>query len=1134
MARRVAALAKAAKEHPADGSDVGLFIPLPEELAKQFPSLGSEDTSPPHATFMFVGAVPAERRAEFLSLVGKVLGSFPATTAALTGLDYFDNPGSRVAYDKVRFDRDLSALRWRLREALQDAGFEVGDYHPLVYNPHVTLAYLTDRDGIFKGPIPRGQWTFDSMQVWGLPGGPISVPLGQPTSPREGMRMASTRTPSAKNVALRYSRTMPVVETEFLNAVQKHFLPALDKVLPEFAPWKYISATTDDHGEYNLRVLPNPPAGKEKDSRPLSREELFLSLLTGQEAPRGQLLSADQMRTLGATISSWAGLRGHFLNTLTQRRWDLGSEVVIQIRASIDGRVPVESHLYHVTAKTNLAGILHRGLIPHTWKRPSTDGEANHNYPARIFLATSRKALLEVLQINFEALQSGDEHLLDTDNVVAIEIDRNRLHKGTKFYQDPEWSNDVTNHAAVYTYTHIPPSAITGWYDSHAGHLGAKHKVEQAPIVERPHPIKVGTHAKSIALMKFLAGVARRLGDTEHVYVVGGAVRNFKLDVPIKDIDVVVDTLSLGHDTEWFAHQVAREIPVATNVVLNQYGVSILTIKEPWTLDGHDLNGEVIEFAPARKESYGDPEGKGYKPKVEPSSIEEDVVRRDFTVNTLMWRLLDLANGPDKAEIIDITGCGLKDLEQNTLRCPADPDKTFGDDPTRMLRAVKFLTKYGLRIDGEVEESIQRNAHRLRQAPHNAISKILLDIIHGPQAKQVLLQLDKLGLLDVVKGMIQDIKPFREALVNWANDQTVMFMFTLMDNGLPLATKAGFLDPSQQERLREIAITMDHEEAAEFLAVLRQPGKVIDNLALMAEFGLKGPAVGKLAVIARKLLLEDPLLAGDAEMFTQQVRAELGGNSRQAMARRIALRQVEAGPSDWIKWIVQPFKVLWKHHKEFVSGPVDDAMDAVFKEVAPRLVKRLLKLEVNHDVEEFVRGALAGQNHNPFIEDHEAEDFRAGYAWGLAHPDDIVNGSLPAWMKRQVIQESIRDFNHQVTEQVLLVALRKVWKTVNPVETFKAILHAVKTHGWKMGMFIVCVELFEHLVLPGALAWLFNDKRWLYAVETPFGEVVYFIVANILGKVAVEIDDADENGHLSWYEQHYGQAHMVLGQVQDE
>ena len=132
MARRVAALAKAAKEHPADGSDVGLFIPLPEELAKQFPSLGSEDTSPPHATFMFVGAVPAERRAEFLSLVGKVLGSFPATTAALTGLDYFDNPGSRVAYDKVRFDRDLSALRWRLREALQDAGFEVGDYHPLV------------------------------------------------------------------------------------------------------------------------------------------------------------------------------------------------------------------------------------------------------------------------------------------------------------------------------------------------------------------------------------------------------------------------------------------------------------------------------------------------------------------------------------------------------------------------------------------------------------------------------------------------------------------------------------------------------------------------------------------------------------------------------------------------------------------------------------------------------------------------------------------------------------------------------------------------------------------------------------------------------------------------------------------
>jgi tRNA nucleotidyltransferase/poly(A) polymerase len=111
-------------------------------------------------------------------------------------------------------------------------------------------------------------------------------------------------------------------------------------------------------------------------------------------------------------------------------------------------------------------------------------------------------------------------------------------------------------------------------------------------------------HDAQIALMKFLSTVARRAGADEHVYVVGGAVRDFVMGRPIKDVDVVVDAVSLGRnrDSAWFAEQVVRSIPVASSYVTNQYGVAIITVKGPWVLDGQDLQGEVIEIANARKE----------------------------------------------------------------------------------------------------------------------------------------------------------------------------------------------------------------------------------------------------------------------------------------------------------------------------------------------------------------------------------------------------------------------------------------------------------------------------------------------------------------------------------------------------
>lgn len=398
-----------------------------------------------------------------------------------------------------------------------------------------------------------------------------------------------------------------------------------------------------------------------------------------------------------------------------------------------------------------------------------------------------------------------------------------------------------------------------------------------API---PQSRNAMTSKASLALMKFLSDLARQLGVSKHIYVVGGAVRNFVIGQPIKDLDVVVDTVALGKDSAWFAEQIQRAIPAQTNLATNNYGVALLHVTGDWFLGDENLKGEDIEIANARKESYGGEAGKGYKPHmVEPATIEEDVVRREFTFNTLLWRLHDLADGPDKAEILDLTGCGLRDLQDGVMRCPTSPDKTFSDDPSRMVRAVKFLVKYGFRISLEVERSIQKNKQKLKEIPHAHLSNMLINtFLREPTGKKALIEMDRLGLLGVIKEIAQTEKPFREALAGWADKEArIEFLFVLMDFGLPSGRRLAFLDPHQQVRVRDVTVDLSHDAADAYVQVLAQPGKVADIPALMTEFDLKGPAVRQVTDIARRLMLANPELAGDGAKLTARVRVELQG-----------------------------------------------------------------------------------------------------------------------------------------------------------------------------------------------------------------------------------------------------------------
>lgn len=207
------------------------------------------------------------------------------------------------------------------------------------------------------------------------------------------------------------------------------------------------------------------------------------------------------------------------------------------------------------------------------------------------------------------------------------------------------------------------------------------------------------------------------------------------------------------------------------------------------------------------------------------------------------------------------------------MRCPSDPDKTFADDPTRMLRVIRFLIKYGFKIDPPVAAAIRRNAPKLRNSPPSAISNILVnDILSMQQSPTILKAMQNLGLLDVIKDMVAEDKSFRQTLLNWAKrDANVLFLFDMMDIGLPLGARIDFLDATQKQRLRDIALTMSHAEAGEFVDVLKQPGRVLDTEGIMVSLGIPPAQAAVIMGAARQALLSNPTLVHMPDRLTREV-----------------------------------------------------------------------------------------------------------------------------------------------------------------------------------------------------------------------------------------------------------------------
>jgi len=223
-------------------------------------------------------------------------------------------------------------------------------------------------------------------------------------------------------------------------------------------------------------------------------------------------------------------------------------------------------------------------------------------------------------------------------------------------------------------------------------------------------------------------------------YVIGGFVRDHLLNRSHKkDIDIVA--LDSGID---LAIAVQNKLKGAKAVqVFKTYGTAMVH----W-------NNTDLEFVGARKESYSK---ESRNPEVKPGTLEDDQNRRDFTINALAISL----NKDDFGLLIDPFN-GLKDLEEDVLRTPLDPDITYSDDPLRMLRAIRFATQLDFTIASDSYDSISRNAERIDIITKERIVEELNKILMTPKPSKGFILLEKTGLLQRILPELIDLKGVEE------------------------------------------------------------------------------------------------------------------------------------------------------------------------------------------------------------------------------------------------------------------------------------------------------------------------------------------------------------------------------------
>lgn len=202
------------------------------------------------------------------------------------------------------------------------------------------------------------------------------------------------------------------------------------------------------------------------------------------------------------------------------------------------------------------------------------------------------------------------------------------------------------------------------------------------------------TKEKYIQICDYIQNIIENTKFHGVTYIVGGAVRDQLMNNPIKDIDLCIELPNGGIEfANWLYEQ---KLLSHEPVIYPTYGTAMFVLKE-----FPDIELEAVQ---TRKEQYKDKNSRN--PEVVFGSLKDDIMRRDLTINSLCY---DISRNVD----VDLTGKGYNDIENHIIRATSDPDIVYSDDALRILRTIRFSSRFGWDIEKETFEGMKRNVDRL-------------------------------------------------------------------------------------------------------------------------------------------------------------------------------------------------------------------------------------------------------------------------------------------------------------------------------------------------------------------------------------------------------------------------------------
>ncbi len=192
-------------------------------------------------------------------------------------------------------------------------------------------------------------------------------------------------------------------------------------------------------------------------------------------------------------------------------------------------------------------------------------------------------------------------------------------------------------------------------------------------------------------------------------YIVGGWVRDYFLKRDLTDMDFVC----VG-DSSLLAKRISDFLPGSKFKIFKRFGTAHISHQ-----------GKIFEFVSARKESY---QINSRNPDVQAGTLLDDQNRRDFTINSMAIQL----NKIDFGKLEDPFNA-LEDIKKKILKTPLNPDRTYQDDPLRMMRAIRFASQLNFKIEKESLDSIKKNSHRIQIISQERITEEVNKILLTPK-----------------------------------------------------------------------------------------------------------------------------------------------------------------------------------------------------------------------------------------------------------------------------------------------------------------------------------------------------------------------------------------------------------------